>query len=84
MTNRPRYQNSPRERRIHAVTAFARQPCQITHARATRWWGYTSRPWRRTRTLDRGVLAKIDRRIFSELDHAGGVQLAKIPLSEAV
>jgi uncharacterized protein YchJ len=35
-------------------------------------------------TLDRGVLAKIDRRILSELDHAGGVQLAKIPLSDAV
>ena len=34
-------------------------------------------------TLDRGVLAKIDRRILSELDHAGGVQLAKIPLSDA-
>ena len=34
-------------------------------------------------TLDRGVLAKIDRRIHSELDHAGGVQLAKIPLSDA-
>ncbi len=34
-------------------------------------------------TLDRGILAKIDRRIYSELDHGGGVQLAKIPLSAA-
>lgn len=34
-------------------------------------------------TLGRGILAKIDRRILSELDHAGGVQLAKIPLSAA-
>ena len=34
-------------------------------------------------TLDRGLLATIDRRILSELDHAGGVQLAKIPLSDA-
>jgi hypothetical protein len=35
MTNRRRYQNRPRELRIHAVTAFAHEPCQITHARAT-------------------------------------------------
>ena len=34
-------------------------------------------------TLDRGVLAKIDRRILSELDHSSGMQLAKIPLSDA-
>ena len=34
--------------------------------------------------LDRGILAKIDRRILSEFEHADGVQLAKIPLSEAV
>ena len=26
--------------------------------------------------LDRGTLAKIDRRVFAELDHAEGVQLA--------
>jgi len=35
-------------------------------------------------TLDRGILAKIDRRILSELDHSSGMQLVKIPLSEAV
>ena len=35
-------------------------------------------------TLDRGVLAKIDRRILSEFDHADGVQLAKVPVSNAV
>jgi len=35
-------------------------------------------------TLDRGTLAKIDRRVFAELDHGGGVQLVKVPLSEAV
>ena len=34
--------------------------------------------------LDRGTLAKIDRRVFSELDHDEGVQLVKVPLSEAV
>ena len=34
-------------------------------------------------TLDRGVLAKIDRRILSELDHTDGVQLAKVPVSDA-
>ncbi len=35
-------------------------------------------------TLDRGILAKIDRRILSEFEHADGVQLAKIPVSDAV
>ena len=35
-------------------------------------------------TLDRGVLAKVDRRILSELDHSERVQLAKIPLSDAM
>ena len=35
-------------------------------------------------TLDRGTLAKVDRRLFAELDHSKGVQLAKVPLSEAV
>jgi hypothetical protein len=35
-------------------------------------------------TLDRGIPAKIDRRILSEFEHADGVRLAKIPLSEAV
>ena len=34
-------------------------------------------------TLDRGVLAKIDRRILSELDHSSGMQLVKVPLSDA-
>ena len=34
--------------------------------------------------LDRGTLAKIDRRVLSELDHGDGVQLVKVPLSEAV
>jgi hypothetical protein len=34
-------------------------------------------------TLDRGTLAKIDRRIFSEFDHAEGAQLVKVPVSEA-
>jgi hypothetical protein len=34
--------------------------------------------------LDRGALAKIDRRVFAELDHDDGVQLVKVPLSEAV
>ena len=33
--------------------------------------------------LDRGTLAKIDRRIFAEFDHAGGVQLVKVPVSDA-
>ena len=35
-------------------------------------------------TLDRGTLAKIDRRVLAELDHGDGVQLVKVPLSEAV
>ena len=34
-------------------------------------------------TLDRGILAKIDRRILSELDHSSGMQLVKVPLSDA-
>ena len=34
--------------------------------------------------LDRGTLAKIDRSILSELDHGQGVQLVKVPLSDAV
>ena len=33
--------------------------------------------------LDRGALAKIDRRVLAELDHDDGVQLVKVPLSEA-
>jgi hypothetical protein len=35
-------------------------------------------------TLDRGTLAKIDRRVLAELDHGEGVQLVKVPLSNAV
>jgi len=35
-------------------------------------------------TLDRGILAKIDRRIFSGFDRAEGVQLVKVPVSDAV
>ena len=34
-SNHPRRQNSPRERRVNPVTAFAHEPCQIAHARAT-------------------------------------------------
>lgn len=34
--------------------------------------------------LDRGRLAKIDRRIFAELDHSRGVQMVKVPVSDAV
>ena len=33
--------------------------------------------------LDRGTLAKIDRRIFAELGHNGGTQVVKVPLSDA-
>jgi len=33
-------------------------------------------------TLDRGILAKIDRRILSELDHSSGMQLVKVPLAD--
>lgn len=35
-------------------------------------------------TLDRGTLAKVDRRILSELDHEEAVQLVKVPVSDAV
>lgn len=35
-------------------------------------------------TLDRGTLAKVDRRIFAEFDHTDGVQLVKVPVSDAV
>lgn len=35
-------------------------------------------------TLDRGILAMIDRRIFAELDHSNRVQLVKVPVSDAV
>jgi hypothetical protein len=34
--------------------------------------------------LDRGTLAKIDRRVFTELDHSDGVQVVKVPVSDAV
>ena len=34
--------------------------------------------------LDRGVLAKIDRRILSGLDHAEHSQMVRVPVSEAV
>jgi hypothetical protein len=33
--------------------------------------------------LDRGKLAKIDRRVFAEVDHGEGLQMVKIPLSDA-
>lgn len=35
-------------------------------------------------TLDRGVLASIDRRVFAEFEHGAGLQLVKVPLSDAV
>ena len=34
--------------------------------------------------LDRGRLAKIDRKVFAELDHAASVQAVKVPVSDAV
>ena len=34
-------------------------------------------------TLDRGTLAMIDRRILAEFDHNDGVQLVKVPVSDA-
>ena len=34
--------------------------------------------------LDRGTLARVDRRVFVELDHSGGVQAVKVPMSDAV
>jgi len=33
--------------------------------------------------LDRGILAKIDRRVFAELGHAVATQTVKVPLSDA-
>ena len=35
-------------------------------------------------TVDRRLLAKVDRRLLSEMDHADGVQLVKVPVSDAV
>jgi hypothetical protein len=35
-------------------------------------------------TLNRQTLAKIDKRILSQLDHDEGVQLVKVPVSDAV
>src|SRR3990172_1937072 len=35
-------------------------------------------------TLNRQTLAKIDKKILSQLDHDEGVQLVKVPVSEAV
>lgn len=35
-------------------------------------------------TLNRRLLAKVDGRVRSELDHAEGVQLVKVPVSDAV
>lgn len=34
--------------------------------------------------LDRGMQARIDRRVFTELDHSDGVQVVKVPVSDAV
>jgi hypothetical protein len=34
--------------------------------------------------LDRGSLSRIDRRVFAELAHTGGVQAVKVPVSDAV
>ena len=34
--------------------------------------------------LDDGRLAKIDQRVLTELDHSGGVQIVKVPVSAAV
>lgn len=34
--------------------------------------------------LDRGILARVDRLVLSELNHGNGVRLVKVPLSEAV
>jgi len=34
--------------------------------------------------LDRGTLARIDRRVLTELDHSDGVQVVKVPVSDAV
>jgi hypothetical protein len=34
--------------------------------------------------LDRGILAKIDRRVFAELGHTVATQAVKVPLSDAV
>lgn len=34
--------------------------------------------------LDRGTLAKIDRRVFAELGHNVAIQTVKVPLSDAM
>ncbi len=34
--------------------------------------------------MDRGTLARIDRRLLTEFDHSGGVHLVKIPASDEV
>ena len=34
--------------------------------------------------LDRGTLTRVDRRVFAELAHTGGVQAVKVPVSDAV
>ncbi len=34
--------------------------------------------------LDRGTLARIDRRVLTEFDHSDGVQVVKVPVSDAV
>jgi hypothetical protein len=34
--------------------------------------------------LDRGMLARIDRRVFTKLDQSDGVQVVKVPVSDAV
>src|SRR3990172_904716 len=35
-------------------------------------------------SLERQVLAKVDRRLLSDLDHTEGTQLVKVPVSDAV
>ena len=65
-SNRPRRQNSRRELRVNPVTAFAHQPCQITHARATSCPVCTCTHREvAVMGMDRGLLARIDRKLLA-------------------
>ena len=81
MTNLPRYQNRPLERRIQAVTALAHQPCQITHTRTCNKlhdvYMYTSQA--ALMDMDRGTLARIDRKVLAGLGGDEAYRTLRVP-----
>lgn len=66
-----------------AIATRAHHP-PTTHARATSCGGELVDRGGWVMGLDRGALARIDRKLLAELDHSHGVQMVKVPVSDAV